>query len=52
MFTGAEYAGRGPRRVRNQQDQIFRKGGDQLLLDVKEKGDGYVAIFNLGLHSA
>jgi protocatechuate 3,4-dioxygenase beta subunit len=52
VFTRAEYAGRGPRRVRNQQDEIFLKGGDQLLLDVKEKEDGYAAIFNLGLHSA
>jgi protocatechuate 3,4-dioxygenase beta subunit len=52
VFTRAEYAPRGPRRVRNQQDEIFRKGGEQLLLDVKERGEGYAAIFNLGLHSA
>jgi protocatechuate 3,4-dioxygenase beta subunit len=51
-FTRAEYAGRGPRTVRNRQDEIFRNGGDQLLLDVKEKGDGYAAIFSLGLQSA
>jgi len=50
VFARAEYAGRGPRRVRNQQDEIFREGGDQLLLDVKKKGDGYAAMFNLGLH--
>src|SRR6266571_4308482 len=48
VFTREPYVDRGPRPVRNQRDGIFRRGGDQLMLDVKEKGDGYAAKFDLG----
>jgi len=36
-------------RMRNEQDQIFRSGGDQLLLDVTADDDGYIATFDIGL---
>ncbi len=36
-------------RVRNEGDGIFRRGGDQLLLDVTPRGDGYAATFAIGL---
>jgi len=37
-----------PRPVTNQRDGILRRGGDQLMLDVTEKRDGYAAKFDLG----
>jgi len=49
VFTRAPYAARGPRSTRNPQDGIYRRGGDQLLLDAQERGDGYAASFELGM---
>ncbi len=43
------YASKGPRRVRNQNDRIFRDGGEQLLLDVVPRGDGYASTFDIAL---
>lgn len=37
------------RRVRNTADSIFRSGGTQLMLDVKQIGEGFVATFDVGL---
>lgn len=47
------YASKGDERaVRNRGDGLFRNGGDQLLLDVAEEGDGYAATFDIGLQLA
>ena len=43
------YAAKGPRTARNQQDWIFRRGGDQLMLAPKATADGYAATFAIGL---
>src|SRR5438128_233872 len=45
----APYAGRGARTTRNPDDEIFAKGGEQLLLDPKPTRDGYAASFTVGL---
>ena len=49
IFQRPPYSARGKRRVRNGDDNIFRDGGDQLLLAVKEKDAGYAASFEVGL---
>jgi protocatechuate 3,4-dioxygenase beta subunit len=36
-------------RTRNEQDRIFRAGGDQLVLTLVETNQGYVAAFDVGL---
>jgi protocatechuate 3,4-dioxygenase beta subunit len=43
------YAQKGARHVRNEDDGIFRHGGDQLTLAVAEVGSGYAANFDIGL---
>ena len=45
------YAGAKSRlpRTRNEQDGIFRQGGDQLVLTLVETNQGYVATFDVGL---
>jgi protocatechuate 3,4-dioxygenase beta subunit len=44
------YATKGARSTRNAQDGIFRRsGGEQLMLDVKPKGDGFTSTFAIGL---
>ena len=44
------YVSRGrDRAVRNLQDGIYQAGGDQLLMEVEEVGDGYSARFDIGL---
>ena len=45
----APYGGRGKRKVRNEDDWIFRKGGRELVLDSKPHGEGYAAGFGMGL---
>jgi hypothetical protein len=49
VLDGPAYGGREGERPRNEDDDIFRGGGDQLLLDVAEADDGYRAIFDIGL---
>ena len=49
VFTQPPYASRGPRNVRNQADNIFRSGGDQLLLAPTPADAGYQAVFHIGL---
>jgi protocatechuate 3,4-dioxygenase beta subunit len=46
------YAGKGQRDTRNADDSIFRGGGDQLLLDARQDGDGYAATFQIGIQVA
>jgi protocatechuate 3,4-dioxygenase beta subunit len=45
------YAARGQRRDRNADDRIFRRGGEQLILDPTPDGDGYIARFAIGLQT-
>jgi protocatechuate 3,4-dioxygenase beta subunit len=49
VLAGQPYAKNEGERPRNPDDGIFRSGGDQLLLDVVEDGDGYAATFDIGL---
>ena len=46
------YASKGQRTVRNEGDGIFRRSGDQLMLNVTEAGQGYAGTFHLGLQIA
>jgi len=43
------YAAKGRRTARNQDDRIFRRGGDQLMLAPMATSDGYAASFAIGL---
>lgn len=43
------YAEKGRRNTRNQDDRIFRRGGDRLVLDPTATADGYAATFAIGL---
>jgi protocatechuate 3,4-dioxygenase beta subunit len=43
------YAQKGQRDLRNGEDGIFRGGGDELLLDLRENGQGYAATFDVAL---
>lgn len=52
VYTALPYSSKGPRRVRNQHDFIFRDGGDQLLLKPSATHDGYTATFPIGLKLA
>jgi protocatechuate 3,4-dioxygenase beta subunit len=43
------YASNAQRRVRNNQDGLFRSGGDKLIVPLVQDGDGYAGTFNLGV---
>ncbi len=49
VYARPPYAARGERTTRNQNDGIFRDGGDQLLLQTSEDDQGYIATFDIGL---
>jgi protocatechuate 3,4-dioxygenase beta subunit len=49
IHAGRPYSSLGPRRVRNRQDQIFRYGGDRLMLAPTPEPNGYSAKFSIGL---
>jgi len=49
IHAAKPYAARGKRNARNRDDEIFRRGGDQLMLDVTESGGAYSASFAIGL---
>src|SRR5918995_3692153 len=49
VFTEGPYAEKGPRDLRNSEDGIFQGGGDELLLDLSENGQGYAATFDIAL---
>jgi hypothetical protein len=36
-------------RTRNEEDGIFRKGGDQLMLKLSKTDQGYAGTFDVGL---
>jgi protocatechuate 3,4-dioxygenase beta subunit len=43
------YAEKGPRDLRNAEDGIYQSGGEELLLDLTENGEGYAAKFDIAL---
>jgi protocatechuate 3,4-dioxygenase beta subunit len=45
------YASKGPARLRNRQDGIFRDGGEELILPLAPYSDGYAGEFDIGLLS-
>jgi len=49
IFTQQPYASKGQRNVRNEDDGIYPNGGDQLTLLVTPAGEGYAAVFDIGL---
>jgi len=49
VHTDQPYAAKGRRNARNQDDRIFRRGGDQLMLAPTATADGYAATFAIGL---
>ena len=49
IYLGQPYAAQGKRTARNQDDRIFRRGGDHLMLAPTQAADGYTATFSVGL---
>ena len=49
VYARIPYAGRSGKPDRNAADEIFARGGDQLLLAPESVGDGYAARFEVGL---
>jgi protocatechuate 3,4-dioxygenase beta subunit len=49
IHADSPYAARGRRIARNQDDRIFRRGGDRLMLAPTQQGNGYAAVFAAGL---
>lgn len=49
VYQRPPYAGREDRERRNENDGIYRDGGDQLMLAVTEHEGGYAATFEIGL---
>jgi protocatechuate 3,4-dioxygenase beta subunit len=49
VHTALPYSSQGRRRVRNQQDFIFRDGGEQLMLKPSTTNGGYTATVPIGL---
>lgn len=49
VFEQEPYASKGIRTLRNDGDNIYRDGGDQLLLTCTEATEGYASTFDIGL---
>ena len=50
VYTQEPYASKGIRNTRNNDDNIYMNGGDQLLLNVEgDNTNGYTATINIGL---
>jgi len=49
VYTQAPYTNKGNRGTRNENDGIFREGGNELTLAVAQSGAGYTADFEIGL---
>jgi protocatechuate 3,4-dioxygenase beta subunit len=49
VYTQAPYNSRGQRTTRNNNDGIYRSGGNQLTLALRESGQGYAATFDIGM---
>ncbi|MGB3311112.1 MAG: intradiol ring-cleavage dioxygenase [Nodosilinea sp.] len=52
VYAQAPYNASGQRPTRNQNDGIFRNGGDRLMLSVTQTGEGYTGRFEIGLDLA
>jgi protocatechuate 3,4-dioxygenase beta subunit len=52
VHSQAPYAAKGQRTQKNDQDGIFRDGGEQLMLQITKATEGYVGRFNIGLERA
>ncbi|WP_199312115.1 intradiol ring-cleavage dioxygenase [Phormidium tenue] len=52
VYAQPPYSDRGDRTTRNQNDGIFRSGGDQLILPITEAREGYTGRFEIGLELA
>jgi protocatechuate 3,4-dioxygenase beta subunit len=52
VFKAAPYSGKRGRRVANDADFIFRRGGKDLLLAPVKEAAGYAATFSIGLQSS
>ena len=49
IHAALPYATKGKRTARNQDDRIFRRGGEHLILAPTETAEGYAATFSVGL---
>jgi protocatechuate 3,4-dioxygenase beta subunit len=49
VFARTPYSNRGHRLMHNEHDFIFRSGGKDLMLSPVQEGDGYSAVFEIGL---
>jgi protocatechuate 3,4-dioxygenase beta subunit len=52
IHTQAPYSSKGQRRQRNDRDGIYRRGGNELMLQVSKDGPGYLSSFDIGLQMA
>jgi len=52
VYAQEPYASKGERTLRNDGDGIFQGGGDQLMLQLTQDGEGYAATFDIGLQMA
>jgi protocatechuate 3,4-dioxygenase beta subunit len=51
VLANSPYANRGPRTQKNGGDGLYRRGGSQLLLAVREQGPGLAANFDIGIQA-
>jgi protocatechuate 3,4-dioxygenase beta subunit len=51
VHARAPYASKGPRDMKNSDDRIFSRGGEQLMLAAKASDQGYAATFDIGLQT-
>jgi protocatechuate 3,4-dioxygenase beta subunit len=51
VHAAPDYSADGQRSTRNKDDRIFRRGGEQLMLRLRQRAAGYEADFELGLVS-
>jgi hypothetical protein len=49
IHAAPSYSTKGKRNARNQDDRIFRRGGEHLMLAPTETAGGYAATFAVGL---
>ncbi|WP_232420090.1 hypothetical protein [Nitrosococcus watsonii] len=49
VHAQAPYAKKGQRNLSNEDDRIFQRGGNVLILPLAREAAGYVGIFDIGL---
>lgn len=52
VYNKAPYAQKGNGFIRNEKDGIYRGGGSEMILNLEKSGDGYKAIFEIGVETA